>query len=128
MKKEITYNHNLVKGDVIEIYAKTIANLGPLNFIKEKNFSIDTKSNSNKGNIGYTLMSYTGGHTAYIARQIMDCADNVDNVRMERGNLFYDNPSRKITLEAIDKQTKVTLEGSNRAIKTMQKTIDEMFC
>lgn len=128
MKNELIYDHKLVKGDLIEIYAKTIANLGIFNFVREKTFSIDTTGNSVGGGVrGYTLTAYARGLHAFVARQIMDCDGDVLNASMEEGNPFSDAPSRKISLKYSDGKTNVILEGNECAIKRMKKTIDQMF-
>jgi hypothetical protein len=126
---EITYDHRLVKGDIIELYAKTIANLGPLNKFFNKTFDLRTIPESGRGGtMGAHVCCYSSGLHAYIARKIMDADGNLVSSYMDRGFICYNNPSRKITLDKIsDSELKVTLEGSDRTIKKLTKTLDEMF-
>lgn len=128
MEDKITYDHKLVKGDAIEIYAKSIANLGIFNFFQEKHISFRTSGNpQGGGTIGGTITGYLRGLHAYVARDIMDADGELVSVSMERGIPFADDSSRKISVEYSNGKTEVALEGSKRAIRKMRKTIDEMF-
>lgn len=129
MKTKISYHSNLVKGDLIEIYAKLIANKGPLTYFYEKSFSMTTRLPPTKGgNMGGIVTGYSAPLHAYIARHIMDTDGSVIHASMERGPLLYNNPSRKITLEQVaDKELKVTVEGNKRSNKKVRKVLDQMF-
>jgi hypothetical protein len=124
---EITYNHNLVKGDIIEVYAKTIANQDTiLTSLAEHTFRIETKKGTKK-----ELGCLTSKNVAYVARTLMDTKDEIINATMERKTNIYDlykHSTRKITLEKISNQElKVTVEGSEKTINKIGQTLDEMF-
>ena len=131
MKRQVYhYERNLVKGDLIELYAKGIANLGPLNWLIEKSFSMHTKLPSGKGgNSGFTMCGFSRPLFAYLARQIMNTDGSVIRAEMERGHPFYIMPSRKITLEQLlpSNDLKVTLRGSSRGVRSLKKIVDEIF-
>lgn len=131
MKEEIRYKGNLVKGDLIEIYAKAIANLGPFNHLYVKSFDYSS-SNRDRGMSGFHLEGFGSPLFAYITRQIMDANDPVEKCVMERSSIpnyvFRDKASRRITLENIGEyETRAEIEDSQRGIIRVRKVLDQVL-
>ena len=128
MYQKLTYQHELVKGDLIEIYAKTIANLSIFNFLREKTFSCSTTGNPHGGGqVGSTQAGYLRGLHAYVARGIMDAEGDVISATMKYCSPFGNAVLRKVSLKSVEGTTQVELEGSERGVKKMKRTINQMF-
>ncbi len=130
MKQELTYRGRVIKGDLIEIYAKAIANLGPLNYFYDK--SIDYNSPSPRpGMQSYHLDGTLGPQIAYIARQLMDANDPVGECTMTRTALPYcfsaNRISRQIKIDNRHDRIHVEVEDSSDGIRRVKKLLDDMF-
>lgn len=132
MKQELVYGGSAVKGDLIEIYAKVIANLGPLNYLYAKSIDYDSPS-LGPGMRGYHLEGTISPEFAYIARQLMDANDPVGECTMERSilphYLFTGRVSRRITIENRgDDEISIEVEDSSPiGIARVQRLLDDMF-
>jgi len=129
MKQEIIYSGRLEKGNLIEIYTKTIANLGPLNCLNPKVFTY--RSNNGDEIDGFSMIGFGNSLVGYIAKQLMDTKTPVKCI-MERSSIpkyfFTNKPNRKITLENTEQyQIKVEIESSERDIIKVKKVLDEIL-
>jgi hypothetical protein len=119
---EVMYNHILVRGDIIEAYARTIENKGMWNFLFEKNFKV-TSENKSSG-----IGGYYSSKMMEVAKRIMDAGGEIISSRMESKPRFYQNPSYMITLEKISaNETKVIIEGPTSLVKKLNESLDEIF-
>jgi hypothetical protein len=125
MKKEFFYEGNFTKADIVEIYCKAIANLGPANILFVKDFSYT-------GNIGkpltgiahYTASGYLRGLHGYIAVQVITCQDPPTKCQMERATLGC---AREIELQNIEGKTRAIVVDSARGIQRVKKVLDEVL-
>jgi hypothetical protein len=128
MKKELTYNDTFNKAHVIEVYAKAIANLGPLNVFTEKNISFHSRGDDNsRGLAGFCLIGLLGPLYAYIGSHLLQCKESASQCEMERSIPLTEKCLRKITMKNLEGKLNVTIEGSPRYVRKTERLMNELF-
>lgn len=120
MKQRFEYDTQLKRGDIIEIYCKTVVNLGPLNYFFEKSISYSTP------NGGQSIVMYSSPLIGYIARQLMDERADPTRCDMERVVPFTKR-GRKIDIRTIDNKVVVEVEDSARGLRKVKKALEQTF-
>lgn len=124
MKETLRYKDQFTKADAMEIYAKAITNLGPLNPLNAKNFSYDGNDTGTGFLGGFHLMGYIFVPDAYVAVQLMT-SEEPKSCKMER---FSFGTRRAIALENLDNGgLEVTIEGSVRGNARVKRLCDSLF-
>lgn len=123
MKQTVFYKDHFTKADVMELYAKTMTNLGPLNPVNVKSFDYNGNG-MGKGMGGFHLINYSFVPDAYVAVQLMT-SEEPQSCKMER---FSFGTRRAITLENHDEGgLEVTIEGSVRGNACVKRLCDSLF-
>lgn len=122
---EKTYWGHFTEMDVMELYSKTMANLGPLNVIFEKEFSYSCEHG------GFTNAHFHAAREAYLAVQIMEHMRDVgtpQRVSMERHIPF--GTAQRFSLENYfddGQKIRAVIEGSPRTVRRIERALDTQF-
>ena len=122
-----TYHGQFEPMHAIELYAKTMTNMGPVNCLYLKCIHYRPVFGREPGLGSFSFVDYLRPLEAYVAHHLMQCGNQkAEKLEMERS--FFGLSKRMISLENQEDNTlKVEVEGSARGISRVRKTLDMLF-
>ncbi len=122
---QIPISREATKADIMELYAKTITNLGPVNPLFRKDISYYVKDPERGYLGGFFIVMYRKVSDAYIAVQMMSCPNSNPKLVELKRESFYSK--REIKIENLENRCLITISDSERGIRKITHVLNQIF-